>query len=450
MDYERTLVVGAGNSGVAASRFLAAKGANVELTDIKSPEEISKELDLASLYDLPVKLSLGFYPSVEPGKYTLVVVSPGVPLNIPPVKHAREYKIPVKGELELAYHFARAPVVAITGTNGKTTTTALVGEIFKNAGLRVLVAGNIGKPLIEEVEGLHDIIVLEVSSFQLETTVKFRPRVGAILNITPDHLDRHLTMENYTMAKARIFMNQGPRDFAVLNYDDPRTRNLATINPAKIIYFSRQHELSAGAFVQNGWMTIIFEEQRTSVLPVRELSIPGAHNQENALAAIACCRALGVAPKVLADTLRSFPGVAHRLEFVAEIDRVRYINDSKGTNPEASMKALQAYEKPIILIAGGRNKGNDFTPFVRLLKKKARALILLGESAEEIECLARKEGMLCIFRAGNLEEAIYLAKSIACSGDIVLLSPGCASWDMYKNYEERGDHFKQTVQKFVR
>jgi len=443
MDYERVLVIGAGKSGIAVSRFLAARGAKVELTDIKGADELCK--DPASLADMDIKLSLGAYPAVEAGKYTLVVVSPGVPLTVPPVRRAGELGIPVVGELELASRFARAPVVAVTGTNGKTTTTALTGEIFQNAGLRPLVAGNIGKPWIEEAEGDYDLIVLEVSSFQLETTVTFRPRVGAILNITPDHLDRHLTMENYVQAKARLFANQGPEDFAVLNYDDPRTKNLAGVCPGKVLYFSRLAEVPAGACVRDGWVTFVLEGKRDSILPVGELKIPGSHNLENALAAVACTRALGVAPAALADVLRKFPGVAHRLEFVAEIDGVRYVNDSKGTNPDASIKALLAYRQPIVLIAGGRNKGSDFTPFVRLIREKARALVLLGESADEIERLARLEGVAVILRAADLAEAVHLAKNAARPGDVVLLSPGCASWDMFKNYEERGDLFKQVV-----
>jgi len=442
-DYSRTLVIGAGKSGVAVSRFLATRGAKVELTDSKGAAELGQ--DLAALADLGIKLALGAYPPVEPGKYTLVVVSPGVPLTTPPVERARALKIPVLGELELAFRFARAPIVASTGTNGKTTTTALVGEIFQKAGWRTLMAGNIGKPLVEEVERPYDVIVLEVSSFQLETAEEFRPRVGAVLNITPDHLDRHLTMENYTRVKARLFANQEGQDFAVLNYDDPRTKNLAPLCPGKVLYFSRLQELPAGACVFDGWITFLGEGRRDPVLPVKELKIPGAHNLENALAAVACSRALGVAPETVAHVLRTFPGVAHRLEFVAEIDGVRYINDSKGTNPDASSKALQAYAEPIVLIAGGRNKGSDFTRFVRLIKEKARALVLLGESAGEIESVARREGVLNILRAGGLEEAVHLAKNAARPGDVVLLSPGCASWDMFKNYEERGELFKQVV-----
>lgn len=443
MDFSRVLVVGAGKSGTAAARFLAAKGAEVELTDAKNEGELAE--GLASLAGLKVKFSFGAYPPVERGKYTLVVVSPGVPLDVLPVKQAKELGVPVIGELELAFRFVRAPVVAVTGTNGKTTTTALTGEIFKTAGFSTLVAGNIGRPLIAEVEGDYEIVVLEVSSFQLETADEFRPRVGAVLNITPDHLDRHRTMENYVAAKARLFSRQGPEDYAVLNFDDPHARNLSSRCPGRVLFFSRTREVPAGVFVDDGWITAVEEGGRKALLPAEEVRIPGAHNLENALAAAACARALGVAEEALARALRTFPGVPHRLEFVAEIGGVRYVNDSKGTNPDASIKALEACREPVVLIAGGRSKGGDFTPFLRLVREKARALVLLGECAPELESLARREGVKAILRAGNLPEAVRLAKEAARPGDVVLLSPACASWDMFKNYEERGELFKKAV-----
>jgi len=443
---EKVLVIGAGKSGIAASRFLAHKGAKVELADIKGRSEFDSDLD--TLLAEGIKLSFGSYPSVEPEKYTLVVPSPGVPPSLaPPVRRARELQIPVIGELELAYRFAHAPIVAITGTNGKTTTTALAGQIFKGAGFHTLVAGNIGIPLVEEVEkySAGDLIVAEVSSFQLETIVSFKPRIGMILNITPDHLDRHLTMENYTMTKARIFANQSPQEYSILNFDDPRTKNLAAVCPGTVIFFSRTHTLQQGVFVQDNRIVVRWEEKLFSVLPVEELRIPGAHNLENVLAAVACGWAQGIGADVLARVLRDFTGVAHRLEFVAEIEGVRYINDSKGTNPDASIKALQAYKEPVVLIAGGRNKGSDFTTLARLIKEKVRAIVLLGESAGEIERAVRAAGGTGIFRSRELKEAVLLARQAACPGDVVLLSPACASWDMFRNYEQRGNLFKQVV-----
>ncbi|MGB9803677.1 UDP-N-acetylmuramoyl-L-alanine--D-glutamate ligase [Desulfofundulus sp.] len=451
MDFEgkKVLVIGAGKSGVAVSRFVAAKGAQVVLTDHK--DDASFEPPLSSLVPPEVELVLGRYPEVVEGSFDLVIVSPGVPLTITPVARAREFGIPVTGELELAYSLARAPIVAITGTNGKTTTTTLVGQIFADAGIKTLVAGNIGKPLITEVEkyGAEDLIVLEVSSFQLETTRAFRPRVAAILNITPDHLDRHGSMQGYVAAKARIFANQTGDDYTVLNYDDLLTRDLASLCPGKVIFFSRRHNLEEGVILHNGYIAVREKEKVYPVLPVRALRIPGAHNLENALAAAACAWVLGIREAQMAATLRHFSGVPHRLEFVAEINGVKYVNDSKGTNPEASIKALEAYDQPIVLLAGGRNKGNDFTAFARVVKEKVRLLVVLGECAREIEAAARAAGVKEIIRAGDFQDAVFKAHRAARPGEIVLLSPACASWDMFKNYEERGEVFKQLVHELI-
>lgn len=442
---QKILVIGAGKSGIAASNFLSQKGAQVELADIKSRQEFEAGLE-ASLND-GIKLTLGSYPSVEKGNYGMVVPSPGVPLKIIPIVKAKELGIPVIGELELAFQFASSPIIAITGTNGKTTTTTLTGEILKAAGYRTLVAGNIGLPLIGEVEkySIGDVIIAEVSSFQLETTASFKPQVGVILNITPDHIDRHVDMEGYTAAKAKILGNQTAQDYTVLNFDDPLTNNLASICPGSVIFFSRLHKLARGVFVQDNWIVIRWGEKSHPVLPVSELGIPGPHNLENAMAAVACCWVRGVSIDILARVLREFKGVTHRLEFVAEIDGISYINDSKGTNPDATIKALHSYSKPIVLIAGGRNKGNDFNGLSVLIREKARAVVLIGESAGDIKHAVENQGGPEVYLAGDLPEALSAARRIARRGDVVLLSPACASWDMFKNYEERGDLFKQAV-----
>jgi len=442
---KRVLVVGAGKSGVAVARFLLQRGAAVVLTDSKNKEQFNGELD--ALVEAGVQPALGSYPRVEPGMFDLVVVSPGVPLHVSPVAAAARCGIPVLGELELAWRYTRAPVVAITGTNGKTTTTALVGEIFRAAGYRTLVGGNIGRPLVGEVEnyGPEDVIVAEVSSFQLETAHLFRPRVAVILNLTPDHLDRHGNMEGYTAAKARVFARQQKGDYTVLNYDDPRVRALAGAVPGEVIFFSRRHNLKEGVFVHRDRIVIARGGQTADVLGAGEVAIPGAHNLENALAAVAAATTLGVSPAVAARVLRTFAGVPHRLETVAEINGVKYVNDSKGTNPEASMKALQAFDRPIVLLAGGRNKGSDFTEFARLVREKVRVLVVLGESAGEIERAARAAGCTEILRAGDFRQAVLLAHGAARPGDVVLLSPACASWDMFKNFEERGDLFREIV-----
>ncbi len=442
---KKVLVVGAGKSGIAAARFLLRKGAAVVLTDNRDKEKFCGVLD--ELLNAGMQAELGSYPVVREGVFDLVVVSPGVSPGVLPVASARQCHIPVLGELELAYRFAEAPMVAITGTNGKTTTTTLVGEIFRAAGLRTMVGGNIGLPLVDVVEeyGPRDIIVAEVSSFQLETADHFRPRVAVLLNITPDHLDRHGTMDGYTAAKARIFARQGPDDFTVLNYDDPGTRALADSTCGKVIFFSHRHNLKEGVLVRGDMITVRFRNMDTDILPVGDVAIPGLHNLENALAAVAAAHALGVRPLVLARTLRSFPGVAHRLETVAQKNGVLFVNDSKGTNPDASIKALEAFDRPIVLLAGGRNKGSDFTEFARLVKQKVRVLVVLGECADEVERAARAAGCNNILRAPGFREAVLMACTSARPGEVVLLSPACASWDMFKNFEERGDLFKEIV-----
>jgi UDP-N-acetylmuramoylalanine--D-glutamate ligase len=441
---KKVLVVGAGKSGLAVARFLLGKQAEVTLTDSKGVE---MKGELAELAAKGAILRLGEYPGVWPELYDFLVVSPGVPLTEAPIREAYQKGIPVLGELELAWRFTRTPVVAVTGTNGKTTTTTLLGEILRNAGYKTLVAGNIGLPLVTEVEkyGPEDYIVAEVSSFQLETTGLFRPKVGLILNITPDHLDRHGTMENYAGAKSRVFKNQASEDFMVLNYDDEATRRLAGDVPGRVLFFSRRRELETGACVSGN--TIVYNPGNgvVAVCPVARLGIPGAHNLENVLAAVAAAAALGVKPDVLAETLTGFRGVAHRLEFVAEIDSVQYINDSKGTNPDASIKALESFAAPIVLIAGGKNKGSDFALFASRVKEKARVMVTLGECAGDIAAAARAQGFNEILPAGSFEEAVLLAHRAARPGEIVLLSPACASWDMFNSYEERGDLFKKIV-----
>ncbi|MDN5293529.1 MAG: UDP-N-acetylmuramoylalanine--D-glutamate ligase [Eubacteriales bacterium] len=443
--WRKALVVGAAKSGIAAALFLRQKGVEVTLCDIKTAAELEESL---KEYDLGgVELFAGGYPPVKGKAFDLVVMSPGVPLTVPPVKEAREEGIPVISELELAYRYARAPIVAVTGTNGKTTTTSLIGELMKTVFPRVLVGGNIGRPLVTEVEeyGPEDVIVAEVSSFQLETTDQFRPRVAVILNITPDHLDRHGTMEGYREAKARIFARQEREDFTVLNYDDPLVRPFAERTRGEVIFFSRRHKLEKGVFVAEDTIFVRACEREERVLPAAQLKIRGSHNLENALAATAAAWAMGVPVAEIARVLREFKGVAHRMEPVAEIDGVLYVNDSKGTNPDAAIKALDSYFEPIVLIAGGRNKGSSFAEFARKIKEKVRFLILIGEAAPEIKEAVLATGFTSIVEAGSLEEAVALARKEARPGEVVLLSPACASWDMFKNYEERGDLFRQAV-----
>lgn len=443
---KRVLVVGAGKSGVAVARFLIKKGAAVALTDANSPTDADKWF--AELTTEGVELFLGGYPTVRRDDFDLLVVSPGVPLSVAPVQAAVDDQIPVLGELELAYQFSLAPIVAITGTNGKTTTTALLGSVFQAAGKNTLVGGNIGLPLVAEIEdysGTEAVIVAEVSSFQLETCCLFRPKVSVILNITPDHLDRHGSMEQYIAAKAKIFSSQKTGDFIVLNADDPLTVALGGTAEGEVLFFSRCKELAEGVFVQAGNIVARLAGKMEKICAVDDLRIPGTHNLENALAAVAVAKVMGVRNQVLAASLRSFNGVAHRLEFVTDINGVGYVNDSKGTNPDASIKALEAYDRPIVLIAGGKNKGSDFGRLAEKIKEKVRVLVVLGQSADLIADAAREKRFTSILYAADFKEAVFLAHRAARSGDIVLLSPACASWDMFKNFEERGAMFKEIV-----
>lgn len=446
---KRVLVVGIARSGVAVAKFLAEKGTRVVLTDRKTGAQLAE-----TLREVPgsVEVVAGSYPDYAAGDFDFLVVSPGVPLTIPPIQRAFNLGVPVLSELELAYRFSRAPIVAITGTNGKTTTTTLVGEIFRSAGKKVCVGGNIGLPLALEVEkyGPGDVIVAEVSSFQLESIHKFKPRAGVILNFTPDHLDRHGTMENYMAAKARIYENQDAGDFTILNYDDPAVAKLHAKTPGRVIFFSRKHKLKEGIFVEDGQITVKIDGNLERVCPVQEVLIKGAHNLENALAATAAAYVMGATAGVIGRVLREFPGVAHRLELIADINGVKFINDSKGTNPDASIKALEAYDEPIVLLAGGRNKGSDFTELARKVREKVRSLVILGECRDELRTAVEKTGFSEIREAASFEEAVMTAAGEARPGEIVILSPACASWDMFKNFEERGERFRELVQSLRR
>jgi len=442
---KRILVIGMARSGVAVARFCRDKGALVTAYDGKTPEQLGEVAQ--ELLELGVEPYLGKEPEIAPGSFDLTVVSPGVPLTIPTIQKIREAGIPLIGEIELAYGFARAPIVAVTGTNGKTTTTTLIGEIFRDSGRETCVAGNIGLPFIMEVEKYSSqaVLVLEVSSFQLETVDKFKTKVGVLLNITPDHLDRHGTMENYALAKANVFANQGPNDFTVLNYDDPAVTVMAAKTGGRVIFFSRKHKLEEGVCVEDGQIVIKWDDRVISVCSTEEVGIVGNHNLENALAAVAAGWAMGVGADSLARTLKGFRGVAHRMEPVVEINGVKFINDSKGTNPDAAIKALDAYRQPIVLIAGGKNKGLDFTEFALKVKAKVRVLVTVGQAAGDIEEAVARQGFTNYQRADSFEEAVRMAARQAQPGEIVLLSPACTSWDMFNNFEERGDLFKQVV-----
>lgn len=439
------LVIGAAVTGVPVVKQLNHLGAKIILNDFKKADEL-KEV-IADIEQLPIRLVAGGHPLALAEECDIVVISPGVPLDIPLVQKAKALGKEVISEIELAYRLTSTPIAAITGTNGKTTTTALLGEIMKAAGKRTYITGNIGRAMIQEVEnaGMEDVFVLEVSSFQLESTVSFKPKVSAILNITPDHLNRHKTMENYINTKCKVFKNQDAEDFTILNGDDPETIKLVDRPNSKVLLFSRKKEVAQGAYVENDYIVIKVGDKKETVIHRDKIYILGNHNLENALAASLMAYCMGVRPSVIAKTLESFKGVEHRIEYVRELDGVIYYNDSKGTNTDASIKAIEAMKRPTLIIAGGYDKGSEYDDFIEAFGSAIKHMILIGKTADKLEETARKHGFANIHRANNLREAVRKCQVLAESGDSVLLSPACASYDMFSNYEERGRLFKEYV-----
>lgn len=433
-------VVGLARSGVAAARLLRAAGARVVATDAKPIAALPEEA--RALEALGVRLVAA---DADPLRdVELVVASPGVPLEGPQLAPARHRGVPIVSELELGWRASDAPAIAITGTNGKTTTTALTGALLARHGWPVLVAGNIGTPVAAEAARVpaDGWLVLEVSSFQLETIQTFRPRVAAVLNVTPDHLDRHGTVAAYAAAKARIFENQDTGDAAVLNDDDPGARALASSVRANLVWFSRHRELPRGVFVREGWIVARLDGVGERICPLSEICLRGAHNVENVLAATACARWLGVPPAVIREGVAAFRAVAHRIELVRELDGVAYYNDSKGTNVESTIKALESFAEPVVLIAGGKGKGQDFAPLARAARGRVTRTVLIGEDAPRLAEAFASESV-AVTRSASLADALAAARAAAAPGAVILLSPACASFDMFDNYEHRGDVFKQ-------
>ena len=437
-------VVGLGKSGVAAARLVRRLGGRVLASDASPLEALSA--DARALEKLGCALWAGGHPDEAFRGAELVVVSPGVPLELPPLAAARARGVLVIGELELAWRVMEADVIAITGTNGKTTTTALTGELLRTQVRPVLVGGNIGTPLAEhalEFPG-DGIVVAEASSFQLDTTDRFRPRVGAILNITPDHLDRHGTMERYIDAKARLFANQTPTDCAVLNADDPVTAGLGGRARGRVIWFSRLTTLTYGVFIYDGWIVAKLNGTTERICPVSEITLRGQHNVENVLAASACALWTGMAPSAIRRGIAAFRGVAHRIERVHDDRGVVYYNDSKGTNVDSTIKALESFTEPVVLIAGGKGKGQDFAPLAEAARGRVRHAVLIGQDRARIRSALETAGIRTE-NAESMEEAVRRARDAARVGDVVLLSPACASFDMFRNFEHRGDVFKAVV-----
>jgi UDP-N-acetylmuramoylalanine--D-glutamate ligase len=443
---KRVVVVGLGKSGVASSLFLAERGARVTATDAKPEAQLGSEP--AQLRERGIAMELGTEQPTAISQADLVVVSPGVPFDAPALKQARSRKIPVIGEIELASRFFPGHLIAITGSNGKTTTTALTGDVVATTH-ETLVGGNIGTPAISLVPQASEKtwMVLEVSSFQLETIETFRPHIAVVLNVTPDHLDRHGSFEGYAAAKGRIFENQTHGDFAVLNHDDATCVAYASKTEAQVRWFSRLAEVEKGAFLRGGDIVWRDAAGERVIMRVDEIPLKGAHNVENVLAAVAAGILAGCEPAAIRKAVRAFKAVEHRLEFVANVRGVDYYNDSKATNVDATIKALEAFPANIHIILGGKDKGSDYTVLKPLLRERVKRVYTIGAAAEKIQ--AHIAGAVEIVAAGTIEEAVRRASEAAKPGDIVLLAPACASFDQFNNYEHRGRVFKDLVRQLA-
>lgn len=442
---KKVLVVGTGKSGIAAAALLAKEKAAPVLFDENKDtdaEEVKKKLPDAEIEVITGTLPEGILDELE-----LAVLSPGVPVDTPFVEKFRDKGIPVWGEVELGYAFSKGKVIAITGTNGKTTTTALTGQIMRDYYESVFVVGNIGNPYTLEALNTREdsVTVAEISSFQLETAVHFHPTVSAILNITPDHLNRHHTMENYAAVKESITKNQTKDDFCVLNHEDSWLKAFAPKCPAQVIWFSSKEKLERGYYLVGSKICRNLGNGEEVLLDVDEMQLIGVHNFENVMAAIAIAAAYGVPMETILDTVKHFQAVEHRIEYVATKNGVVYYNDSKGTNPDAAIQAIRAMKWPTVLIGGGYDKQNTYDEWIEAFDGKVKLLVLIGQTREKIAECAKKHGMENIVLADSFEEAMDTCVKAACPGDAVLLSPACASWGMFPNYEVRGKMFKEYV-----
>lgn len=449
MDFKdkKVLVSGIAKSGISAAGLLKKLGADVTVQDAKTEDKLGDVTD--ELRSQGFNLYLGANPDAIIEDMDILVMSPGVPTDLPFVNKAREKNIPVIGEIELAYMFCKSPVIGITGTNGKTTTTTLAGDICKAYFENTFVVGNIGNPFADiTFETKEDgVVVAELSSFQLETINEFKPKVSAVLNITPDHLNRHHTLENYIAAKERVFENQDESDFCILNYNDEITRKMADKTKADVIFFSLGGKITEGIYSDEKSIYINALGYSEKVVDIDELKILGGHNVENAMAAIGCCAAIGVPLDIIRKVLKEFTAVEHRIEYVRTINDIEFYNDSKGTNPDASIKAVEAMKRPICIIAGGYDKGSDFTEWIDTFKGRVKFVAVIGAVKDKITATLDKAGFTNYKTADTFEEAIDLCYKNAVPGDCVLLSPACASWDMFKSYEQRGEIFKEYVKK---
>lgn len=451
MEINTAIVAGTGKSGISATKLLVNHGVKVYLFDENKDRDIEAIKEKTGDSEL-VQIELGELGEDTLSSSQLMVISPGIPVDAPFTDVVRNAGIPIWSEIELAYHYGKGKIAAITGTNGKTTTTALVGEIVKAHNAKTIVVGNIGIPYTELCDTTDDDsdTVAEISSFQLETVIDFHPNVSAILNLTPDHLNRHYTFENYGNVKFSITKNQTMDDVTVLNYDDEHTRAMGekAKDHCHVVYFSRLEKPAGGVYVEDGDIILEDGDKKINVLAIKDLKLMGAHNVENVLAAVGISYYMGVPVDVIRDVATSFKAVAHRIEYVDTVDGVAYYNDSKGTNPDAAIKGIQAMVAPTFLIGGGYDKGSEYDEWIEAFDGKVKWLVLIGQTAQKIADCAKRHGFNSIIFEENLQDAVAYCHENAVDGDAVLLSPACASWGQFDNYEQRGDMFKEYVRSY--
>ncbi|WP_370541842.1 UDP-N-acetylmuramoyl-L-alanine--D-glutamate ligase [Alicyclobacillus sp. SO9] len=441
---QRVIVMGLAKSGEAVARLLLRQGVNVIVNDQKDPD--AKNTAVRELRDLGAEFVFGGHPlSLLDFHPDFIVKNPGIPYSVPLLQEAKRLAVPIYTEIEVSSWLMKSPLFAITGSNGKTTTTTLIGQILDHAGQNPVVAGNIGRVLSGVIEDVapHQPVVLEVSSFQLMGTESLHPKIAVLLNLYPAHLDYHKTFDNYAAAKMRLFQNMTAEDTAVLNYDQPQIRTRAERVMASIVWFSQSTVLTKGVWVENSQIVADVGMGRMEIISVSDLGLP--HNLENTLAAVAVALLAGTAPSVIADVLSSFSGVEHRMELVARVHDVTFYNDSKATNPQAALRALQSFDQNVIWIGGGLDRGDDYAVLQDAIQGRVKAAVLLGQSAARLEQVCSQSGIAQVKLVSSIEEAVAAAALAAAPGDVVLLSPACASWDMFNSFEERGSMFKQAV-----
>ena len=439
---KKVLVVGMARTGIATAKFLKAKGSLVTTTEVRPEEEMKEAVE--ELRGMGVSAEWGGHRTETFLRQDIVVVSPGVDLNIGPIQEAIRHGVRVISEIELACHFIHVPIIAVTGTNGKTTTTLLIGEMLKEDGRKAGVGGNVGEPLILFTDGRDrwEVLVAEISSFQLEAVEDFRPRISVLLNITEDHLDRYPSYDQYIEAKVRIFANQNSGDLAILNRDDPMVMRFKEKVKARTLFFSLKEKLDQGASSDGRTISLRLGENGEEY-SLAKTPLKGIHNVENMMAALVAARSFGCSKRAVQAVLNRFKGLEHRVEFVREIGGVRFYNDSKGTNVGSVIKSLQSFSEPVILIAGGKDKNGDLSPLEEWIQKRVKHLILIGEAKERMN--RELGGLTDTILAKTMEEAVFLAREKAKAGEVVLLSPACSSFDMFKDYKERGKVFKEAV-----